>query len=116
MTQSAGDDAVQAQRQSMRARMEAWTQRAQDCAALGSVEVAQAARVIVAAYEKLLESGESEPPDLVQANKLRKRIEAAEAHRTMSAEHGLSNEAIDVTYEIRELESELVALIQQWQQ
>jgi len=92
----------------------AWTERAEVARAQMQPEVEAAADAIAAAYKQLMESNAAEPEVLVKANKLRKRIESAEQHRTMAAEHGLNDEAIDVTYEIQKLETELVELIEQW--
>jgi hypothetical protein len=75
-------------------------------------DVEQAVRAIIKAYESLIEkNAAAEPEFLRQANELRKRLESAENHRTMAAEHGLNDEAIDVTYEIQKLEKALVALV-----
>ena len=45
------------------------------------------------------------------ANHLRKQIESSEQHRTMCAEHGLNDAAIDTTLEIQELENQLIQLM-----
>jgi hypothetical protein len=92
-------------------KLAAWSKRAALAQVQKQADVEQAALAIVDAYRALLESDSAEPEELVQANVLRKKIESAEQHRTMAAEHGLNDEAIDVTYEIQQLESELVALV-----
>lgn len=93
-------------------QISAWTQRQAIANKLGQDDVAAAAQAVVSAYTNLLDSAkDGEPEMLLKANVLRKRIEASEQHRTMCVEHGLSNAAIDATYEIQELERQLVALI-----
>ncbi len=52
-----------------------------------------------------------EPDYLRRARRLRKTLEASEQHRTMCAEHGLDDSAIDATYEIQEIERELIELV-----
>lgn len=66
---------------------------------------------LASAYENLQGPDYVESELLTKANWLRKRIESAEQHRTMSAEHGLGDEAIDTTYEIQAMERELVKLV-----
>lgn len=88
----------------------AWLERAEIARREGRREVAEAAEKVATGYREL--TGEQdEPAYLSKANLLRKRIESTEQHRTMAAEHGLSNEAIDSTYEIQELERELIDLV-----
>lgn len=95
----------------LNAQVAAWRRRSEIARANGQVELAEAAARLAGYCGKLLESGSEIPEHLNQINVLRKRIEASEAHRTMSAEHGLNDEAIDTTYEIQELERELVSLV-----
>ena len=94
----------------------AWSQRAEIARRHGQDAVADAATVLVSEYGKFIAAGlESEPAVFAAANTLRRKIEASEQHRTMSVEHGLGDEAIDVTLEIQEMEKELVALVSDWQ-
>jgi hypothetical protein len=92
-----------------------WTQRAEESRKHGHSEVAAAATTVAAIYEQLLSNAESEwteqAPLLIQANLIRKKIEASEQHRSMCVEHGLSDAAIDATYEIEALEKQLVSLV-----
>jgi hypothetical protein len=97
-------------------KLAAWTERAAVARTQNQPEVETVAHAVAAAYKQMMESNGAEPEALVKANTLRKRIESAEQHRTMAAEHGLNDEAIDVTYEIQQLEKELVELIERWKQ
>src|SRR5687768_4183433 len=90
-----------------------WSERATTAGKHGQADVEQVAMWLASKYQELVDSDAEEPEVLVNANLLRKRIESSEQHRTMSVEHGLGDEAIDVTYEIQELEKELVALVRQ---
>ncbi len=98
-------------KQALERKISAWSERARIADKQQQVEVMQAAMELVSAYEALIESNGEEPELLVKANLLRKRIEACEQHRTMAAEHGLSDEAIDATYEIQEMEKKLIELV-----
>lgn len=91
-----------------------WKERAEIAQRQGQDDVRAAALKMVSAYEKLAEdSSEAEEPDVLkQANLLRKKIESSEQHRTMCVEHGLSDAAIDATYEIQQMERDLVTLLQ----
>jgi hypothetical protein len=90
-----------------------WTERGEIARKQSQDELLGAVIKIIAIYEELLVSDEDPGQStlLIRVNGLRKRIEAAEQHRTMCAEHGLSDAAIDATYEIQSLEKELVDLI-----
>jgi hypothetical protein len=90
-----------------------WLERGEIARKQKQNELLAATTKIVAIYEGLLDSAEDpgESTLLRKANGLRKRIESAEQHRTMCAEHGLSDAAIDATYEIQSMEKELVDLI-----
>lgn len=92
-----------------------WSERAQIARKQGQEDLEAAALELMSLCESLSKSaGELNKPDiLIKANLLRKQIEAGEKHRTMCVEHGLSDAAIDATYEIQALEKELVTLIQQ---
>lgn len=93
-----------------------WLERAEIARAHDNVEVASAAEKIAGICQGLLEcQRESERPEILrQANRIRKQIESSEQHRTMCVEHGLSDAAIDATYEIQELEKQLVAVIRDY--
>ena len=91
----------------------AWAERSDMSRQYGKDPLARACSELAARYKKLLGEAENatESEELVSARNLRRKIEAAEQHRTMCAEHGLNDAAIDATYEIEELEQEIVALI-----
>lgn len=89
----------------------AWTERAEIARKQGQSQLVEVAMRIASMYQELESSNGAEPDYLRKANILRKRIEATEQHRTMSVEHGLSDEAIDATHEIQELERQLIELI-----
>lgn len=99
-------------------QLSAWRERAEIASRDGNAALADAAAALATKYNQLVESAvpELEPAVFAAANLLRRKIEASEQHRTMSVEHGLGDEAIDVTLEIQEMEKELVALVRQWQQ
>lgn len=97
--------------QLMARRISAWSERAEIADRQRQGDVMQAALKLKVAYEALLESEVDEPDLLITANLLRKRIEASEQHRTMAAEHGLNDEAIDATFEIQAMEKQLVELV-----
>jgi hypothetical protein len=90
-----------------------WNERAEIARTQGQDDVRAAALKVVSVYERLAsDTTESdEPESLKEALVLRKRIESSEQHRTMCVEHGLSDAAIDATYEIQQLERDLVALL-----
>jgi hypothetical protein len=92
-------------------RWSAWLERAEIARKQGQEDVIRASLELASAYEQLSPPDYIESELLVKANLLRKQIESSEQHRTMSVEHGLGNEAIDVTLEIQELEKQLVALV-----
>lgn len=74
----------------------------------------EAAYKTIAAFCELLshkQDYKQTPEFLKAANTLRKSIEAGEQHRTMCVEHGLSDAAIDATYEIQGLEKKLLELV-----
>lgn len=91
-----------------------WEERAQIATRQGTENVAKAALHIASAYKALVDADteSEEPAFLADADLLRKRIESSEQHRTMCVEHGLSDAAIDATYEIQKLERDLVALVE----
>lgn len=105
-------------REKQRRHLAAWRERAEIARREGHLEVADAADTLSAEYKRLVESEipQPDPAILSAANLLRRKIEASEQHRTMSVEHGLGNEAIDVTLEIQEMERELVELVRAWNQ
>jgi hypothetical protein len=105
-------------RQRQRKHLAAWQERVEIASRDGQNAVADAAAVLAAKYCQLVDSdgSEAEPAILSAANLLRRKIEASEQHRTMAVEHGLGDEAIDVTLEIQGLERELVDLVRDWQQ
>lgn len=105
-------------RERQRKHLAAWRERADIARRDGHQAVAEAAAALSEKYSQLVESDapEAEPALFADANLLRRKIEASEQHRTMSVEHGLGDEAIDVTLEIQEMEKELVALVRKWQQ
>lgn len=103
--------ATDARNQLIAKRISAWSERAEIANKQTQVDVMQAALALASVYEALIQSNVDEPELLIKANLLRKRIEASEQHRTMAAEHGLSNEAIDATLEIQEMERNLVELV-----
>lgn len=94
-----------------------WSERVEIARRQNQNDMMAVAEYIVAAYDKLRGSGAdastaaAEPAFLGPANVLRKRIESSEQHRTMCVEHGLSDAAIDATYEIQQMEKELVELV-----
>jgi hypothetical protein len=92
----------------------AWTERAEIARKQGQDDVVEICDDLVAIYQSLAGGTAVAPEMLAKANLLRKRIESTEQHRTMSVEHGLGNEAIDATYEIKELENELLELVRNW--
>lgn len=100
-----------------RKQLAAWRERALIANRDGHEAVAEVAAFLAAKYSEFLESEvpQTEPSMFTSANLLRRKIEASEQHRTMSVEHGLGDEAIDVTLEIQEMERELIALVQEWQ-
>jgi hypothetical protein len=99
-------------RETARRKLAAWSARLALAGEQNQPDVEVAAQAIIKAYESLIEkNADAEPEYLQQANALRKRLESAENHRTMAAEHGLNDEAIDVTYEIQKIEKALVGLI-----
>lgn len=95
-----------------RRRQDAWIERSEIASRQGQAELARIAMILAEGYHQLLEAnldiGESD--QMLKANILRKQIEASEQHRTMCVEHGLSDAAIDTTYEIQAMEAELLAL------
>jgi hypothetical protein len=98
-------------RETARRKLAAWSARLALAGEQNQPDVAQAVQTIIEAYENLIEiNAAAEPEYLQQANVLRNRLESAENHRTMAAEHGLNDEAIDVTYEIQKIEKALIAL------
>ncbi|MBY0551469.1 MAG: hypothetical protein K2W95_29580 [Candidatus Obscuribacterales bacterium] len=105
-------------RERQRRHLAAWRERAAIASRDGHQAFADAAAALSAKYSQLVELDvpEAEPAMFAAANLLRRKIEASEQHRTMSVEHGLNDEAIDVTIEIQEMEKELVTLVQTWQQ
>lgn len=111
-------DSIETRRERQRKHLAAWRERVEIARRDGNGVVASAAHALAEKYRELVESAspEPEPASVAAANLLRRKIEAAEQHRTMSVEHGLGDEAIDVTLEIQEMERELVALVRVWQQ
>ena len=95
----------------MEKKISAWAERASIARRQRQDDVAAASEAIKAIYERLMEAPSEAPAFLEKANLLRKQIEATEQHRTMCVEHGLSDAAIDATYEIQELEKKLVELL-----
>jgi hypothetical protein len=87
-----------------------WSERVEIARRQNQEEMVAAAQYVVSTYEKL-QSGMAEPAFLAPVNVLRKRIESSEQHRTMCVEHGLSDAAIDATYEIQQMEKELIELV-----
>lgn len=93
--------------------MAAWIERASIARKYGNEQFAAASDELASRYKTLIEQDEqSEPDTLTKARQLRKTLEASEQHRTMCVEHGLSDAAIDATYEIQEIESQIVHLVQ----
>jgi hypothetical protein len=89
-----------------------WSERAEIARKQGQDDVIAAAELLALMCEKLNATPEAEEPEVLRkANLLRKKIEASERHRTMCVEHGLSDAAIDATYEIQALEKELVEVV-----
>lgn len=97
-----------------------WSERVEIARRQNQDEMVAVAQYIVSTYEKLQSAGEvgggtpggmAEPAFLAPVNVLRKRIESSEQHRTMCVEHGLSDAAIDATYEIQQMEKELIELV-----
>jgi len=88
-----------------------WSERADIAQKQGQQDMVTASMSIISLYESLSLTPEmNEPEVLIKLNLLRKQIEASEQHRTMCVEHGLSDAAIDATYEIQDLEKQLVEL------
>jgi hypothetical protein len=113
MTEETTDTSERKRR--IRYQIRLWTERAEIARKQQQADVAEVAERLIMAYEDLMDQDEQpEPEVMARANNLRNRIEATEQHRTMAAEHGLGNEAIDSTYEIQALEKELVELIHNW--
>ncbi|MBX9689221.1 MAG: hypothetical protein K2X27_21105 [Candidatus Obscuribacterales bacterium] len=90
-----------------------WSQRAEIAESQGQIDLLEAIQQLIS----MLNSS-SKPTNeisisefLARATLLRKKIEAGEQHRTMCVEHGLSDAAIDETYEIQALEKALIELI-----
>lgn len=79
----------------------------------GRQEMCDIATELAQQYKGLLIAHENEPDILQKAHRIRRKLEASEQYRTMCVEHGLNDSAIDVTYEIQELESKLIALVQE---
>jgi hypothetical protein len=104
---------VDDRKQRMRSIAGIWSERAIIAGKHGQTDLAEVSLWLASKYQQLGDSELEEPEVLARANLLRKRIESSEQHRTMSVEHGLGDEAIDVTYEIQELERELVVLVHQ---
>lgn len=88
-----------------------WSERIEIARRQNQDDMVAVAQYIVAAYEKQPSESGPEPAFLGPANVLRKRIESSEQHRTMCVEHGLSDAAIDATYEIQQMERELIELV-----
>jgi hypothetical protein len=92
-----------------------WSERAEIARKQGQDELVTAALELKAMCEALsgsADTADKRPELLVKANRLRNEIEAGEQHRTMCVEHGLSDAAIDATYEIQALEKKLISLMQ----
>lgn len=90
----------------------AWVEREFIARKYGSAELADCATVLVRKYQELLAAeAQEEPEPLTRARRLRRTLEASEQHRTMCVEHGLNDSAIDVTYEIQNIEKQLVELV-----
>jgi hypothetical protein len=89
-----------------------WSQRVEIARKHGQQDVAAASTKICTLYKQALDNNQQPTHNqlLSKADAIRKRIEAAEQHRTMCAEHGLNDAAIDATYEIQALERRLVEL------
>ena len=104
-----------------------WSERVEIARRQNQDDMVAAAQYVVSTYEKLQSASSGaggassgtggalgsigEPAFLAPANVLRKRIESSEQHRTMCVEHGLSDAAIDATYEIQQMEKELIELV-----
>lgn len=100
--------------------VEAWNERAEIARRQKQDDVVSAALKLATSYQEMLPTDEdgsgnidldAEADFMKEANLLRKQIESSEQHRTMCVEHGLSDAAIDATYEIQALERKLVALV-----
>lgn len=91
----------------------AWNDRVEIARRQSQDEVVKAALLMVDYYDTKLDPTYEDPEVVAKANLLRKRIESSEQHRTMCVEHGLSNAAIDATYEIQDMEKQLVVLLQE---
>jgi phage shock protein A len=88
-----------------------WSERAEIALRQGQTDLVMAVNTIISIYDSLAATPElTEPEILIKVNLLRKQIEASEQHRTMCVEHGLSDAAIDATYEIQDLEKQLIKL------
>jgi hypothetical protein len=92
----------------------AWTDRVEIARRQNQEAVMKAALLMVDYYDSKLSPTDEDPDVVTKANLLRKRIESSEQHRTMCVEHGLSDAAIDATYEIQDIEKQLVALLQEF--
>lgn len=89
-----------------------WVERASIADRQGQEDLQFACKALSSLCELYAGSPAEKTPEFVKdANKIRKKIEASERHRTMCVEHGLSDAAIDATYEIQGLEKELLALL-----
>jgi len=91
----------------------AWSDRVEIARRQGQEEVVKASLLMLDYYDSKLDASYEDPEVVAKANLLRKRIESSEQHRTMCVEHGLSDAAIDATYEIQDMEKQLVALLQE---
>lgn len=89
-----------------------WTERAGINERQGQSDLASAALTIAWFCKFLSECSVEKLPEFIkEANTLRKKIEASERHRTMCVEHGLSDAAIDATYEIQSMEKRLLSIL-----
>ena len=89
-----------------------WQERARIAREYNNDALAAACDYLVQEYQLLLKSEEEHENEfLLKALRLRKMMEASEQHRTMCVEHGLSDSAIDATYEIQEIERKIIALV-----
>lgn len=90
-----------------------WLERASIAEKQGQKDLQAAANTFASYCEFLSNISEKrETPAFIKtANTLRKKIEASERHRTMCVEHGLSDAAIDATYEIQSMEKELLNIL-----
>lgn len=92
--------------------VDAWNERAEIARRQKQDDVVAASLKLASAYQRILPADMNAEADFMkEANLLRKQIESSEQHRTMCVEHGLSDAAIDATYEIQALEKKLVALV-----